>query len=104
MLPEIDNEKHYAELWFGDHPAGHASLTETGGFFFFLYLFLESICSLYGHIPFLLKILSIQNALSLQAHPNRQQAIELHAKDPINYKDSNHKPEMVFNFGFYSLF
>lgn len=36
-------------------------------------------------LPFLLKVLSIQNALSIQAHPNKKLAEELHAKDPAHY-------------------
>lgn len=34
-------------------------------------------------------------ALSIQAHPDIELAKELHARDPKNYKDSNHKPEMA---------
>ena len=48
-----------------------------------------------GDLPFLFKVLSINQALSIQAHPNRKLAAELHARDPKNYPDSNHKPEML---------
>lgn len=34
-------------------------------------------------------------ALSIQAHPDKELAKELHAKDPHNYRDPNHKPEMT---------
>ncbi len=46
-------------------------------------------------MPFLFKVLSINQALSIQAHPNKQLARQLHTKDPKNYPDSNHKPEML---------
>ena len=46
-------------------------------------------------LPFLFKVLSINKALSIQAHPNKKLAEKLHAKDPKNYPDDNHKPEMV---------
>ena len=46
-------------------------------------------------LPFLFKVLSINKALSIQAHPNKKLAGELHAKDPKNYPDDNHKPEMT---------
>ena len=46
-------------------------------------------------LPFLFKVLSISKALSIQAHPNKKLAGELHAKDPKNYPDDNHKPEMT---------
>jgi mannose-6-phosphate isomerase len=46
-------------------------------------------------LPFLFKVLSIAKALSIQAHPNKKLAEKLHAKDPKNYPDDNHKPEMT---------
>jgi mannose-6-phosphate isomerase len=46
-------------------------------------------------LPFLFKVLSIQKALSIQAHPNKKLAEKLHAQDPKNYPDDNHKPEMT---------
>lgn len=46
-------------------------------------------------LPFLFKVLSINKALSIQAHPNKTLAEQLHAKDPKNYPDDNHKPEMT---------
>ncbi|KAL9624182.1 MAG: hypothetical protein Q9204_007895 [Flavoplaca sp. TL-2023a] len=50
----------------------------------------------YGEkLPFLFKVLSIRKALSIQAHPNKKLAEQLHAKDPKNYPDDNHKPEMT---------
>ncbi|MCJ1263907.1 Mannose-6-phosphate isomerase [Lobaria immixta] len=48
-----------------------------------------------GKLPFLFKVLSIRKALSIQAHPNKKLAEQLHAKDPRNYPDNNHKPEMT---------
>jgi mannose-6-phosphate isomerase len=39
-----------------------------------------------GELPFLFKILSIHKALSIQAHPDKSLAKELHARDPKNYK------------------
>lgn len=38
-----------------------------------------------GKLPFLFKVLSIQKALSIQAHPNKQLAELLHQRDPKNY-------------------
>jgi mannose-6-phosphate isomerase len=46
-------------------------------------------------LPFLFKVLSINKALSIQAHPNKKLAEQLHAKNPKNYPDDNHKPEMT---------
>ena len=50
----------------------------------------------YGEkLPFLFKVLSAQKALSIQAHPNKKLAKQLHEKNPKEYKDDNHKPEMT---------
>jgi mannose-6-phosphate isomerase len=56
-------------------------------------------------LPFLLKILAAGSPLSLQVHPNLAQAKEGYAEEerrgiPVdapqrNYKDANHKPELV---------
>ena len=55
-----------------------------------------SVSKKYGEkLPFLFKVLSIGKALSIQAHPNKKLAEQLHSKDPKNYPDDNHKPEMT---------
>lgn len=46
-------------------------------------------------LPFLFKVLSIGKALSIQAHPNKKLAEQLHKNDSKNYPDDNHKPEMT---------
>jgi mannose-6-phosphate isomerase len=56
----------------------------------------QEISSRFGHkLPFLFKVLSIGKALSIQAHPNKKLAEQLHKKDSKNYPDDNHKPEMT---------
>ena len=49
----------------------------------------------FNNIPFLFKVLSINKALSIQAHPNKELAEKLHAEYPDIYKDGNHKPELA---------
>ena len=46
-------------------------------------------------LPFLTKVLSVAKALSIQAHPDKTLAEQLHADRPNVYKDANHKPEMT---------
>ena len=46
-------------------------------------------------LPYLLKVLSVETALSIQAHPDKPLAEKLHAERPNVYKDGNHKPEMA---------
>ncbi len=48
-----------------------------------------------GELPFLFKVLSVNKALSIQAHPDKALAEALHAQDPKNYPDANHKPEIA---------
>ena len=48
-----------------------------------------------GKLPFLFKVLSVNKALSIQAHPNKSHATLLHKERPDVYKDPNHKPEMA---------
>ncbi|XP_037538464.1 mannose-6-phosphate isomerase isoform X2 [Nematolebias whitei] len=48
-----------------------------------------------GQLPFLFKVLSVNTALSIQAHPNKELAASLHAQFPEHYPDNNHKPEMA---------
>jgi mannose-6-phosphate isomerase len=52
-----------------------------------------------GKLPFLFKVLSIQKALSIQAHPNKKLAEQLHAKDPKNYPGTRYPratPSVVY--------
>lgn len=59
-------------------------------------LLAPSVKARYGSkLPFLFKVLSINKALSIQAHPNKKLAEQLHARDSKNYPDDNHKPEMA---------
>ena len=59
-------------------------------------LMTPEISQRYGNkLPFLFKILSITKALSIQAHPNKKLAEQLHTRNSKNYPDDNHKPEMT---------
>ncbi|KAK7416908.1 Mannose-6-phosphate isomerase [Neonectria magnoliae] len=97
----IESGKPYAELWMGTHPSNPSRDVVTGRSLLDLFsenqaLLSSSVAARYGHkLPFLFKVLSINNALSIQAHPNKTLAEKLHASDPKNYPDDNHKPEMA---------
>lgn len=89
----IDAVKPYAELWIGTHPNGPAKILGQGD------SLLEYLSREYPNQPsavplFLLKILSVAKPLSIQAHPDKQLAKQLHSSKPDKYKDDNHKPEM----------
>lgn len=99
-----------AELWMGAHPKapstadGHDLAT----------LIAEQPEAMLGkatverfgpRLPFLFKLLAAETPLSIQAHPNREQAREGYAREnergialnarERNYKDDNHKPELL---------
>lgn len=105
---EDDGRKKFAELWMGSHPSlpSRVITGEGGSESVSLSDFLaahphyvseahQSHSTFSGTVPFLLKILSIAKALSIQAHPNKALAAQLHALDPANYRDPNHKPELI---------
>ena len=87
-----------AEIWFGTHPAWPTQLVGEPN---------KTLLSLREQksLSFLLKILAAGQPLSLQAHPNAQQAVEGFAAENLlgipldapnrNYKDDKHKPEML---------
>ena len=89
------------QLWMGTHPSNPSKDVETQRTLLDLVqdnqaLMSSAISSRYGNkLPFLFKVLSINKALSIQAHPNKKLAEKLHAKDSKNYPDDNHKPEMT---------
>ena len=94
----------YAELWMGAHPKAPSEVLVDG-----THVPLDRLISQYpletlgtmvcerfsAKLPFLFKVLSIGEALSIQAHPNKEQAQILHARDPEHYLDANHKPEVA---------
>jgi len=102
ILPQflnIENNKGEpcAEMWMGTHNLS-PSQTEVDGD-------LINLTELSGELPFLFKLLAVEKPLSIQAHPNKAQAEEgfkreesrgLSIKNPTrNYRDTNHKPEIL---------
>lgn len=96
-----------AEIWFGAHPAAPSTVVSED---VTLDEFIAAdpaakVGAGYETLPFLLKLLAADKALSLQAHPTKEQAQEGFAAEnaagvPLdafqrNYKDDNHKPELV---------
>ena len=57
-----------------------------------------------GVLPFLPKILSIQKALELQIHPDKDLSAKLHAENPEQFTDDNHKPEIAIALGKFEVF
>jgi mannose-6-phosphate isomerase len=85
----------WAELWMGTHPMG---MSRLGG--------REPLSAIAGDLPFMMKVLAVDQSLSLQVHPNAKLAakgfaaenaagIALDAPDR-SFRDPNPKPEMVY--------
>lgn len=100
----LHNNEPLAELWFGSHPSGTASIKVNNqeiklDSFLAMHPEMVGDIELYKRynkrLPFLFKLLSIDQPLSLQAHPDKNLAEILHKKDAKNYPDSNHKPELA---------
>ncbi|OBT52160.1 phosphomannose isomerase type I, partial [Pseudogymnoascus sp. 24MN13] len=97
----IQEEKPYAELWMGTHPSNPSKDLTTQRTLLDLVqdnqaLLSKDIAERFGNkLPFLFKVLSVGKALSIQAHPHKKLAEELHRRDSKNYPDDNHKPEMT---------
>ena len=92
------------KLWMGTHPNGPSMVVGANGEEKALSDWIETNSAVIGDqvketfggcLPFLFKVLSVNKSLSIQAHPNKKHAEQLHAARPDVYKDSNHKPEMA---------
>ena len=98
FLRESPDGRPVAEVWMGTHPLGSSTVDADDGEL--------SLASLAGELPFMLKLLAASRPLSIQVHPNAQQAeagfaSEEEAGVPIDaphrvYRDAHHKPEMVY--------
>lgn len=104
-----------AELWMGAHPKSSSAIEQADGQRCSLHdliakdnaaLLGEEVATRFGELPFLFKVLCAGQPLSVQVHPNKQAAVAGFAQenaqgialtDPSrNYKDANHKPELVY--------
>ncbi|MGC0142886.1 mannose-6-phosphate isomerase, class I [Pseudactinotalea sp. Z1732] len=104
-----------AELWFGAHPAAPSRLAPGGALDLREHLDTDSgreqlgeqVLARFGpHLPYLLKLIAPVAPLSLQVHPNLEQAragfdreeaagIAREAPERL-YPDPNHKPELLY--------
>jgi mannose-6-phosphate isomerase len=96
----INETSPYAELWMGTHPSSPSYLFSSEKKLLKEILTKSTISpKIYeefgGDLPFLFKVLSINKALSIQAHPDLELAKVLHKDKPDIYKDPNHKPEIA---------
>ncbi|MZT09695.1 mannose-6-phosphate isomerase [Citrobacter amalonaticus] len=104
-----------AELWMGAHPKSSSKIEDASGQVVSLRdvidgnqsaLLGDAVAERFGELPFLFKVLCAAQPLSIQVHPNKRNSEIGFAKEnaagiPMdaaerNYKDPNHKPELVF--------
>ncbi|EMN3917749.1 TPA: mannose-6-phosphate isomerase [Citrobacter amalonaticus] len=104
-----------AELWMGAHPKSSSKIEDASGRIVSLRdaidsrqsaLLGDAVAKRFGELPFLFKVLCAAQPLSIQVHPNKRNSEIGFAKEnaagiPMdaaerNYKDPNHKPELVF--------
>ena len=104
-INNIDPCFSFFQLWMGTHVRGPATIRhpeEYAGMLLSDWLkdnqwaLGEGVATRFsGELPFLFKVLSINKALSIQAHPTKAHAEKLHRTAPDLYRDPNHKPELV---------
>ncbi|ECG8588863.1 mannose-6-phosphate isomerase [Salmonella enterica subsp. salamae] len=103
-----------AELWMGAHPKSSSRIVANGETVALrdaienhkTALLGDAVAKRFGELPFLFKVLCAAQPLSIQVHPNKRNSERGFAKEnaagiPLdaaerNYKDPNHKPELVF--------
>jgi len=104
----------YAEYWLGTHDRGSAEYRREGEDPVLLKDYISAFPELtlgpqaarrFGRLPYLLKVLDVKDMLSIQVHPNLLEARTAFKEENLkgipldaperNYKDDNHKPELV---------
>ena len=115
QLMHVDNAigKPFAEYWMGAHPSAPAMVENAEGLMALDQMIQENkvaflgakTAAQFGALPYLFKILDVEKMLSIQVHPSKENAKKGFSKEqqagvPIdatnrNYKDQNHKPEVM---------
>lgn len=115
-LLSIENPdgKPFAEYWLGTHPGGISRIGLTENEFVPLADVIkkdpekwlgEKVNERFGELPYLLKVLDVKDMLSIQVHPTKSEAEKGFDREDAmgipqsaahrNYKDRNHKPEVM---------
>jgi mannose-6-phosphate isomerase len=95
------DQQPFAEYWMGTHALGMGLVKTAEGE--------KELISLTGMLSFLFKVLDVKDMLSIQVHPSKQAAEKEFAREnaegiPLhspqrNYRDANHKPELMVALG-----
>ncbi len=111
---ENNENKQFAEYWLGAHDNASAEMVVSDQEEIKLNDYIKSFpletlgfeaSQQFGRLPYLLKILDVKDMLSIQVHPTKKNAIKEFAAENMknipltaghrNYKDDNHKPELM---------
>jgi len=82
LLGEVPDGRPWAELWLGTHPRGQAKLSDD-----------RPLSDETGPLPYLLKVLTAAEPLSMQCHPDAARARS--GYDEGVYGDPYPKPELI---------
>lgn len=82
ILGRAGDGEPWAEWWLGTHPDGPSTLADG-----------SLLADASGELPYLLKLLAAAQPLSLQTHPNADQAMAGFERG--DYRDPNAKPELL---------
>ena len=115
LIGEPISDQNCAEYWMGAHDKSPAILKETGRPLNEVIsehpeeVLGEQTFQQFGRLPFLFKVLDVADMLSIQVHPTKKEAEKGFAREnglgiPLtaphrNYKDDNHKPEIMVALG-----
>lgn len=90
----VPSAEPWAEVWMGAHPLEPSSLPDG-----------RSLADVEPGLPYLVKLLAADAPLSIQAHPDLEQARAGYGAQQVagpdatgaepSYKDANHKPELL---------
>jgi mannose-6-phosphate isomerase len=113
-IPNTDH-KPCAEYWLGAHDNAPSELPDNQNIPLNEFIrskpevLGEKVKQQFGRLPYLLKVLDVKDMLSIQVHPSKQAAViefENENKKGVplnapyrNYKDNNHKPELMVALG-----
>ncbi len=108
-----DGEKPFAEYWLGAHENASSKIVAENSEIA-LNQFIQrdakqilgaAVYHQFGRLPYLLKVLDVKDMLSIQVHPSKASAEEGFERENLmgiplnaahrNYKDDNHKPELM---------
>ncbi len=119
-LLNLSNEEKipFAEYWLGVHPLAECKVVLSDGSVRLLRDYFTTasptamgayVARRFGTMPYLLKALDVRDMLSIQVHPSKTNVIRDFAEEielgiPLesprrNYKDDNHKPELMVAMG-----